>query len=63
MPTEPADTLEPLSPTTSPVDNAKDNSQSLKKLSKLLKKFVDGYSEFFNNKTKQLSSVGNLEFY
>ena len=63
MPTEPIDTLKPLVSTASPVDKAKDNNQSLKKLSKLLKKLVDGYSELFNNKTKQLNSVGNREFY
>lgn len=56
---EPVDTLKPFVPTTSPVDKAHDERRSLKKLTVLVKKLVNGYSELFDNKTRQLNLVGN----
>jgi len=51
---EPVDALPPMVATTSPADKAQDSKRSLKKLSALMKKLVDGYGELFSNKTKKL---------
>ena len=57
LPTEPVDTLKPFVPTTSPVDKAKSEKKSMRKVTTLLKKLVNGYSELFKNKTDHLSVV------
>ncbi|XP_065069692.1 muscle M-line assembly protein unc-89-like isoform X3 [Rhopilema esculentum] len=61
LPTEVPDTLKPLIVTTSPLDKANSEQESLLKVTKLVKKIVDGYSELFKNKSshmnKELESV------
>ena len=63
MPTEPVDTLKPLVPTTSPVDKAKREKESMRKVTTLLKKLVNGYSELFKNKTDHLTVVCTVWFF
>ena len=57
LPTEPVDTLKPFVPTTSPVDKAESEKKSMRKVTTLLKKLVNGYSELFKNKTDHLTVV------
>ncbi len=52
----PVDTLKPLLATTIPALDASEK-QLPGKVSKMLKKVLDGYNELFQNKTDQLNAV------
>ena len=56
------DTLKPFIVTTSPLDKASSEQELLFKVTKLVKKIVDGYSELFKNKSSNMNKVNSFYF-